>query len=35
MWRDDDGKLSRASLYGVANIYYAFLGGTAGFRMKW
>lgn len=28
-WRDDDDKLSRANLYGVASVYYEFLGGTS------
>ncbi|WP_458756273.1 autotransporter family protein [Afipia sp. TerB] len=28
LWRDDEGKWSRASLYGVASVYYEFLGGT-------
>lgn len=29
MWRDDEGKLSRANLYDVASVYYEFLGGTS------
>ena len=28
VWRDDDGKLARANLYGVANAYYEFIDGT-------
>jgi outer membrane autotransporter protein len=27
-WADDKGRLRRASLYGIANLYYEFLDGT-------
>jgi outer membrane autotransporter protein len=27
-WADDKGRLQRASLYGIANLYYEFLHGT-------
>ncbi|WP_421522374.1 autotransporter outer membrane beta-barrel domain-containing protein, partial [Ochrobactrum quorumnocens] len=27
-WKDDQGRFSQASVYGIANLYQAFLGGT-------
>ncbi len=29
VWRDDAGKLTSANVYGIANVYYEFLGITA------